>query len=295
MQSWWQLFIQGCLILLLIAGGVVAWTGEVPPRQLAHRAIYRSAVMYTSWQTRNWLETESAHFCLRYRPEDSEVARLVLDNAEAAYLPAAELLQYRPKGKSLLVLHPDRASLAREFGWTASESAMGVYWNGVIRLLSPQDWVYSQDLEEIKRVFSSIGPMVHEYTHLLVDCKARGNYPRWLTEGIAQYVERQLIGFTMPAPAEITAWYPLARMDRGFDSLPDQSLAYYQSLVLVDYLEQRWGWEAVLQLLERLGQGDSLEQACRQILSVSLKEFEAMFNKAADLERQGRQKAAACF
>lgn len=280
MQNWWQLFFQGCLILLLSLGFIVARTTDLP-RILAYKALYKVSAVHTSWQTRSWLEKDSDHFRLRYRPEDADVAEIVLANAEAVYEPAAELLQHKPGGRSLIILHPDRDSLARQFGWTASESAMGVYWNGIIRILSPYEWAGSSDPDEIRRSFGTMGPMAHEYAHLLVDRKACGNYPRWLTEGIAQYVERQLIGFTMAGPVEVTSWYPLAHMDREFDNLPDQFLAYFQSLKAVDYLVGQWGLSSLQQLLQCLAKGTPLDRAFQQILGVDLAEFEAAFIQQA--------------
>ena len=37
-------------------------------------------------------------------------------------------------------------------------------------------------------------------------------------------------------------FYPVEEMDTGFDLLPDQNLAYRQSLLLVDYIVQGYGF-----------------------------------------------------
>ncbi|CEP68003.1 Uncharacterized [Moorella glycerini] len=275
-QHWWQAIIAICLAMLVVTGVILARTTALP-RTLSYNLVRQVVTGHTAWQTRNWLEIDSTHFRLRYRPEDAAIAPLVLATAEEAYGPAGAMLQYEPQGKTLIILYPDRESLARQFGWAASESAMGVYWGGVIRILSPYDWVASQDQEEIAGIFAASGPMAHELTHLLVDEKARGNYPRWLTEGIAQYVEKELTGFTMPGSPGATGWYPLKAMDYGFDSLPDQALTYRQSFLMVEYLVERWGLPALHQVLERLGQGATLDRAFQEVLGTSSAGFEGAF------------------
>lgn len=285
-QAWWQVFLICCLIFLVIAGSLLFYQPEIP-RTWTYGLIRQVIAGYTAWQTRGWATLTSAHFILRYQPGDADVASLVLETAEAAYEPASRLLEYRPGGKILILLYPDRASLARQFGWPASESAMGVYWGGVIRVLSPHDWVDSQDPGEIAAVFKTSGPVAHEFTHFLVDMKTRGNYPRWLTEGVAQEVERLLTGFTMPGSDQAQAWYHLADMDTSFDSLPDQSLAYRQSLLIVDYLVRERGIITLCRLLDSLGQGDTLDQAFRQVLGLSLDDFERKFNLDVPVEWAG--------
>lgn len=282
-QGWWQFFLVICLVFLVITGSLYFQLTALP-RIWTYDLVRQLVAGFTAWQTRDWLALSSDHFIVRYQPGDAAMAPLVLKTAEAAYQPAARLLACRPGGKSLILLYPDRASLARQFGWLSSESAMGVYWGGVIRVLSPHDWVDSRDPGEVAAIFTASGPMAHEFTHLLVDMKARGNYPRWLTEGIAQEVERRLTGFTMPGSDRATSWYSLADMDRGFDNLPDQSLAYRQSLLMVDYLVQKRGLAGLQQILDRLGQGATLDQAFQQVLGTNVTDFAAGFQREVPLK-----------
>ncbi|MCG0277378.1 MAG: hypothetical protein L5656_02450 [Thermanaeromonas sp.] len=216
---------------------------------------------YTEWQTRDWLVKESEHFRVKYLVPDAGIADLVLSTAEEQYRPATALLGVRDSRKTLILIYPDRYSLAKPFGWANDEEAMGVYWAGVIRIVSPRDWVQSK--EAFEEIFKTQGPVVHEFAHLLVDRLAKGNYPRWLTEGIAQQVEKQVTGYELPGPeaGEVSAWYSLEEMDKGFDGLPDQSLAYRQSSIMVGRLLERAGWEGIRRLLELLGSGWSFEKA----------------------------------
>jgi hypothetical protein len=153
---------------------------------------------------------------------------------------------------------------------------MGVYWAGAIRILSPREWIDSPDLEEVASLFAANGPMAHEYSHLVLDYYTRGNYPRWFTEGMAQYIEWQITGFKFTAePSKFGGhWYPLASMDKNFDDLPDQSLAYAQSLAAIQYLATQSGPETLPALIEQLKAGFSLEQSMEKVLGKDFKAFE---------------------
>ncbi|WP_258358870.1 peptidase MA family metallohydrolase [Moorella sulfitireducens] len=278
LQHWWQVITVGCLAVLAVAGVILARTTALP-RTLSYNLVRQVAAGHAAWQTSNWLEIESTHFRLRYQQEDAAIAAMVLENAEEVYSPAGAMLDHEPHGKTLIILYPDRESLAYQFGWAASESAMGVYWGGVIRILSPLDWAPGSNLDEIARIFTTSGPVAHELAHLLVDEKTRGNYPRWLTEGIAQYVEKELTGFIMPGSGGADGWYPLEVMDYGFDNLPDQSLAYRQSFLMVDYLMERGGLPALRRILELLGRGATTDGAFREVLGTGIAAFEEAFTR----------------
>ncbi|MDK2821170.1 MAG: hypothetical protein PWP31_1135 [Clostridia bacterium] len=281
--NWWQLFVI-CIIVLLIIG-VFLYSNYKFTQVVAYSLIRKGLTQYTLWYTRHWHEIESEHFLLRYQQKDKDIAHIVIDTAENAFNPTCNILKYKPRNKNLIIIYPDRESLARQFGWAANESAMGVYWAGVIRILSPHDWVASEDLNEICSVFRKSGPVAHEFAHLLVDEKAKGNYPRWLTEGIAQYVEYLITGFSMPGSTDAKSWYPLTDMDYNFDSLPDQSLAYRQSCLMVEYFVKKWGQDALCQVLDFMGKGLSINDAFKEVIGISLEEFEAQFKNDVSISR----------
>lgn len=244
--------------------------------------------------TATWPSLSSRHFVLRYEPgTDPEMAALVLATAEDYYELVKALCGGPPLAKIPVVVYRDRQSLRAGFGWGPEENAMGVYWAGVVRILSPADWVKAEP-REAAAVFRRDGPVAHELAHVFVDYLAGGNYPRWLTEGIAQQVERAITGFVLRPPAgEEPSWYPLAALDRQFDTLPDQEKAYFQALLLADYLSATYGAGRVQDLLQALGQGRTLNQALRQVLGTSAAQLEAGFYTWAQAQLTGRQVPAA--
>ena len=101
--------------------------------------------------------------------------------------------------------------------------------------------------------------MAHEYTHLVIDEKTKGNYPRWFSEGLAQYVEQSLNYFTTQAPRDKTIMYSFEQLEDNFDQQVDQERAYWQSLQAVTYIIDTFGVEMIDEILVRLARGHRFE------------------------------------
>lgn len=235
------------------------------------------------WSTRHMETLQGEHFIIRYPQGNQGDAELVLTTAEQFYRPIAEKYDFRTGGKIPVIVYPSRPDLNRNFGWPANESAMGVYWAGVIRILSPQVWVTEQDPELYQYEFINSGPMAHEFTHLAVDYITGGNYTRWFTEGLAQYEEYRLTGFEFDdSEASLEQpLYPLKEMDVYFDNLPNQPLAYRQSYVAVRYIAEVHGEQALRELLQNLADNRKMDQSITNVLGVDVATFEKDYQKWA--------------
>lgn len=222
-------------------------------------------------QTRNFSTMETGHFVIKFIQKDKPYVQMVADNAEEVYGPVTDFFGYYPGDKTVVVVYPDGESLAASFGWDRDEQAMGVYWAGTIRILSPGEWISTRDTED---VFKREGPMAHELTHLLVDNITKGNYNRWFTEGVAQYVERRVTGFSFaePSPDRQLRYYEFELLENDFDSL-DQRLAYWQSLVAVECIVDKAGKEGLLQVMKALGDGCSFEEAIKKGTGMDFDQF----------------------
>ncbi|MEW5897755.1 MAG: peptidase MA family metallohydrolase [Bacillota bacterium] len=257
--------------LTLAAACLVRIPGEI--RGYAYQAVKELYRMHTLFASRHLVTIRGEHFLVRYSPGIAAHAPLVLETAEKAYNQLAGKYDFQGRGIPIII-YPSRAELNACFGWPASESAMGAYWAGVIRVLAPEAWIPEGD--DVEEIFISSGPMVHELTHLMVDNLTKGNVPRWLTEGLAQYEEYRLTGFQFAAP-EVSRKqsYSFREMDGEFDRLDDQALAYRQSLAAVEYLLEVYGENKIKRILKALAAGKNMDEALQGAIGVNLQGFES--------------------
>lgn len=269
------------ILLAFILAAVIKLPSQV--RGYSYELYRESARIYMDYQTRKLATLESDHIKVKYQPKDARYASMVLEASESFYLPIAQKYGLQSKNKITVLVYPSREELNASFGWPASENAMGVYWAGVIRVLSPASWVEGSDPVEMKDAFTNIGPMAHEMTHLAVDYSTRGNCPRWFTEGLAQLEEYHLTGFRFsPETNAGDSFYSLKDMDINFDDLPDQALAYRESLSAVEYINSVYGEKKLLDIVDSLGEGKGMGQSLEKVLGVDIATFEQNWRSWSD-------------
>jgi len=197
------------------------------------------------------------HFIILFKPESKGSISVVVSAAEKTYDIVGKDFDFYPKGKTPIVVFPDRVSLQAAFNWPHDENTQGVYFRGIIYVQSPDVWI--NETQDMERIFFEKGPMVHEYTHLVVDALTMGNYPRWFTEGVAQYEERRVTGYTLAQDFEIDGnkVYTFDEIMRNFDNLQDVPSAYLGSLEMTDLLAKDGGIQELKRIMLLLKKGDS--------------------------------------
>lgn len=231
---------------------------------------------------------ESDHFVVYYDPSfDAGWAPVILDSAEEARVVAERELGWSPRpgagGKVAILVYPGYTPLDQQFG--SGFRALGAYWGGVIELLSPRVWLDADPTTYEARESGARGPLVHEYTHYLLDLAIPGgNYPRWLSEGLAQYVEYKVTGYLWLEDANVIA-RPVRLRGAGavyglddiarFGRLGNTALAYREAFLLVAYLEDQFGPGAVNGLLAGLAAGQSFDTALRAATGLTQAQLEA--------------------
>ncbi|MBM7867821.1 hypothetical protein GTO89_14345 [Heliobacterium gestii] len=231
--------------------------------------------------TRHWHVLEGRHVTFRYCDDDAGLAPAVLRDTERIYPQVTKLVGFDPAIKPLVLLYPDRESFNGVFGWK-DQSAMGVYYAGVVRVLSPRVW--SRDDADMA------GPMAHELAHLVLDYQTGGNIPRWFTEGVAQEAERRLSGVSLSQPKGDWAsrLYPFAAMDGDFDSLEDQRMAYRQSLLAVEVIGDA-GPEALTRTIDGLSEGKTVAESITAATGWTWERFVEKVHAAADKESRSNR------
>jgi hypothetical protein len=124
----------------------------------------------------------------------------------------------------------------------------------------------------------------HELCHLLLhDHIGTDNLPKWLDEGISQWVSDGVTELFISRKKSVLNVAVLSknlyaieqlsnRFPEGQDSL---LLAYAESKSLVDYMSSEFGRNSVLNILVHLKDGHKIDAAILKSLSISLDEFES--------------------
>lgn len=257
--------INASSFFMLVLAGIIFFTAfhgrELKTFFYPHlRELQYQWILY---KTRGYEKLETKNFVIRYDQEDQEVIDLVAEASERHYDEMIEMFNYRPKRKTVVILYNDPAALMANSNLGKGKPPMGVYYASTVQVLSPRQWVGEH--EDMREVFLNEGPMVHEFTHLLVDDMAKGNYPLWFTEGMALYQEYVQTGYEwgkdLRYPEDKP--YSLQQLTEDFGSL-DEMLAYKRSFEIVRDIVESHGFEGMKQVLEGLGQGKTLAEAKKQ-------------------------------
>jgi len=127
----------------------------------------------------------------------------------------------------------------------------------------------------------------HEFCHVVTITVTESRIPRWLSEGISVYEERQRslrwgLHMTPAFRAMVLGAegvLPLADLESGFTRAPDGEhllFAYYQSSLAVEYFVETFGLPAVREILDDLRRGVEINVSMAQRLK-PLAELEKEF------------------
>jgi len=118
----------------------------------------------------------------------------------------------------------------------------------------------------------------HELTHAIVQSKTRGNCPRWLHEGLAQTAEPRTL-----KRADIAVLARTVRADSPA-TWPDQAFSYPSALSFTQFLVERRGFDLLVALLGRLGDGEPLDTALSALYAASYAELAAAWANSLSAE-----------
>src|SRR6266700_2476332 len=254
------LFRQGLKALpddpaLLKAAGIAAIHGGRPSEAL--ETIERERRVEAAFQR----ET-TEHFVVKHRAAGGEAVRPVVQALERAWERVGDQLDYHPTERVTIVLYEGVQfhDVTRVHGWVT-----GLY-DGKIRLPLGSGLPSGAALEQL---------VVHEYAHAAIHELSRGRTPRWLQEGLAQYLEGVRVDPLLRGPGGLTLG--------GLEALigdPDPARArvgYDIALWVTEDLVIRGGLASVRTVLMRLGNGDSIAASMTQVYGMRLAELESQW------------------
>lgn len=170
-----------------------------------------------------------------------------------------------PLEKSVAIeIFPEQKDFAvRTFGLPGADGFLGVCFGNVITANSPAA------LGQVSANWESV--LWHEFCHVVTLRKSHNKMPRWLSEGISVYEERQedpswgqvmtpeyrglIAGGKMPPVSKLSAAFlsPESPMALQF--------AYFESSLVVDFIIERHGLDALKKTLDDLGAGMAIDAA----------------------------------
>ena len=202
------------------------------------------------------------HFILRMHPREASVyGQRALSLLEQARTRLCENygLEF---SKPVLVemFHEEKDFAVRTFGMPENNGFLGVCFGHVITANSPGAKPGGQ--------FNWESMLWHEFCHVVTLQLTKNKMPRWISEGISVYEERQANAAwgerlnpryrEMILGEDLT---PISRLSGAFMA-PKSPLhlqfAYYESSLVVQFLSERFGPEKLLIILKDLGQGTDI-------------------------------------
>ena len=214
-------------------------------------------------------------------------AREVLTKKYSVQLEEPIYVEIFPKQKEFAI---------RTFGLPGGEGFLGVCFGRLITANSPAALNVDSNWKSV---------LWHEYCHVVTLQKTKNKMPRWLSEGISVYEERQrdsTWGQSMdPTYREMilgTGLVPVSQLSGAFLQ-PKTPLhlqfAYYESSLVVEYWIEKYGIDVMRRLLEDLAIGMPASEALKrapgslELLDIEFRDYAmalaAKYGAGVDFER----------
>jgi tetratricopeptide (TPR) repeat protein len=238
---------------------------------------YNLLGLLDSLETFQTIEDDVVRF--RLHPDEAAVLKEhVVPLAHEALRTLGEHYHFTPAAPVLVEMFPRHDDFAvRNVGLPGMIGALGACFGRVVTLDSPR--------ARPPGTFSWQATLWHELAHVITLQMSGNRIPRWLTEGISVYEEgraRPEWGRDMELEfAEVVergSVIPLTDLNAGFMDPSTISLAYYEASLLVEYLVETHGHDALESLVRAFSTGADTDRALQQTMSTSLEALQPAFS-----------------
>ncbi|HEX8189802.1 MAG TPA: tetratricopeptide repeat protein [Pyrinomonadaceae bacterium] len=229
---------------------------------------------------RDFRETRRGAFVIKAGANEAEVlGPLAAGLLEEAAAKLTAKYKFTPKAPVVVELFPNHEDFAVRALGLPGLGALGVCFGQVVAQDSPSARPAGE--------FNWGGTLWHEYTHVITLQMTDHRIPRWFSEGLSVYEERRArpgwgAGWN---PSVLRAyadgrWFKMAELDAGFvrPRRPDDvQLAYFQASQVVEFVVERYGFDAVLGMLALYRDKARTPEVLRRALKLGEEEFDRAF------------------
>ncbi len=221
---------------------------------------------------------ESEHFKVHMSERDSLILWPYLEPLlEEGWDTLTAKYGFEPEGKILIEVFENSADFAvRSVGLPDIGPLVGICFGKVITLISPD--TLTANWQEI---------VWHEFMHVITLQMTQNRMPRWLSEGISVWEEREgrpywgrRQGLDLIRAAQEQKLLPIGELNSGFSGArnnADLSFAYFQSYLVVDYITQTYGFQKLIELIYQYGEIKEDAERFRSVFEIGIDDFDAGF------------------
>ena len=208
---------------------------------------------------------KSEHFLVRMEPQEAAIyGEDALALLEKAHATLTKKYGLELKQQTIVEIFPDQKDFAiRTFGLPGGAGYLGVCFGRLITANSPA--------ARPGNAANWQAILWHEFCHVVTLTMTKNKMPRWLSEGISVYEERQQRGNwgekmqpryrAMILGEDLT---PVSQLSGAFlkpKTPAHLGFAYYESSLVVEYLIERFGAEKMKRILADLARGVEINEA----------------------------------
>ncbi len=220
-------------------------------------------------------------FELFLRDDEAELLALYVEAlSEEAYDSLSKRYGYRPESPVRVEFFPSHADFSVRTVGLAGLGALGVAFGNVLALDSPS--------AREKGEFNWGSTLWHEIAHSVTLGASGHRVPRWFTEGLSVREERRArpgwgseTGLAFLLAYEEGDLPPASRLGEVFvrPESPEQlAHGYHHASLVVEWIEETHGFEAIRALLRGYGEGRTTEELMRAVLDTDPASFDRDFD-----------------
>jgi cellulose synthase operon protein C len=235
--------------------------------------------MLTVFDTLATYETlESEHFKVHMSEHDADILWPYLEPLlEEGWDTLTEKYGFEPEGPILIEVFENSQDFAvRSVGLPDIGPLVGICFGKVVTLISPD--TLSANWQEI---------VWHEFMHVITLQMTNNRMPRWLSEGISVWEEKEGRsywgrdqGLDLVRAAEQEKLLHVSELDSGFSgarSNADLGFAYFQAYLVVDYITKQHGFDKLLELVKQYAFIKEDSERFNEVFDQSLAQFDDGF------------------
>ncbi len=225
---------------------------------------------------REFVDSETEHFRLRVHVDENPILGPRLRTAlEDDYVTLTEKYGWKPDEVVLVEMMPKHEDFSVRTVGFYGLGAVGACFGNFVTLVSPRS--------EARHTFCYRRTALHELAHVVTIGRSNARVPRWLTEGLSVYEER-IAKPTWGRDQELELYHayrndelmPLREFNAYFRG-PRIGFAYYQGGLFCHFVDETYGFDALLGLLDAFGDGLETPGALERVFEKSPEELDREF------------------